>query len=96
MNQEIHWIKNHLISWILTDYHFLILLARYLHPKDRPNGWIPELLFGIHLILILPVYLSQQWAWFKKHELLWNIILHVIIYTMISYNFIQFVIQTMQ
>jgi hypothetical protein len=31
MNQGIHWIKNHLIFWILTDYYFLILLARYLH-----------------------------------------------------------------
>lgn len=96
INKDDHWIKNHLIFWIMTDLHTLIMLARYLHPKNRTDGFIPELLFGLHLLCIVPVYFSKRWSWYKKHELILNMILHGIIYIMMSYNFIQFIIQTMQ
>ncbi len=96
VNKDNHWIKNHLIFWIMTDYHALIMIARYAFPKDRTNGFIPDLLLGIHLALIIPVYFLNRWPWYKKHEFLVNIILHLVTYTMLSYTFIQFVIQTMQ
>ena len=95
-NQKPSWIKHHLIFWIMTDYHALIMIARYVFPKDRTHGFIPELLLGIHLALIIPVYFLGRWPWYKKHEFLVNIILHLVTYTMLSYTFIQFVIQTMQ
>ena len=95
INQNVNWIKNHLIFWIMTDYMTLFMVARYIYPKERTNGFIPELIFGIHLLLIIPVYFSEKWSWYKKHELLLNLVLHTITYIMLSFNFIYFIIQTM-
>lgn len=96
INKDNRWIKNHLIFWIMIDYYTLIMIARYVFPKERTNGFIPELLFIINLALIIPVYFLNRWPWYKKHEFLMSIILHLVTYTMLSYTFIQFVIQTMQ
>lgn len=93
--KEIHWLKNHLVFWIMTDLHALIMFARYVFSKERQGGLIPVVLFLIHLMLVIPVFLSERWAWYKKHEFTIQAFLHLITYTMLSYTFIQFVIQTM-
>lgn len=95
VNKGNSWIKNHLVFWIMTDLHTLTMLARYLFPKERQGGWVPEVLFLIHLMLMVPVFLSERFAWYRKHELGIQAFLHLITYTMLSYSFIQFVIQTM-
>lgn len=90
------WIKNHLLFWIMTDLHTIIMMARYIHPNVRQGGLIPELLFLIHVLMIIPVYLSYRVTYYQKHELGLSLILHIAIYAMLSFSFIQLVIQTMQ
>lgn len=91
-----HWIKNHIILWIMLDYHTLIILGRYIFPKDRPNQLIPEILFVIHLLITVFVIQLSRFNWYQKNERWLLSILHVVTYAIISYNFIQFIILTMQ
>ncbi len=91
-----NWIKNHLIFWMMTDIHTLIMIARYVFPKERQGGYFPELLYVIHLLIIIPVYFSYRSHFYKKYEVGISFCLHALIYTILSYNFIQFIIQTMQ
>jgi hypothetical protein len=89
------WIRNHLLFWIMTDLHTIIMIARYVHPNHRQGGLIPELFFLMHVFLIIPVYFSDRTIYYQKHELGLSFILHLSIYTLLSYSFIQLVIQTM-
>jgi hypothetical protein len=93
---QTHWIQNHLIFWILTDLHTIIMLARYLLPNERQGGLLPELFFLIHLLWMIPVFFSYKSRFYQKHELGLSFCLHVLIYGLLSYSFIQVVIQTMQ
>ncbi len=93
---ETNWITNNLLFWVMTDFHTIIIISRYLFPNERQGGLLPELFFLIHLCFILVVLLSRKLNFRQKHQLEFNFLLHVIIYGLISYSFIQFVIQTMQ
>jgi hypothetical protein len=90
------WIINHLLFWLMTDLHTLIILARYILPNERQGGLLPELFFLAHLLLIFPVLFSERSTFYQKHELAFSILLHIITYSLLSYSFVQLVIQTMQ
>ena len=96
INQKVHWIKNHIILWIMLDFQTLIILARYIFPKERPNGLVPEIFFLIHLLIVIFVIQISHINWYKKHERLMLSFIHLTIYAMLSYNFVWFMIQTMQ
>jgi hypothetical protein len=91
-----NWIKNHLLFWIMTDLHTLIIIFRYIFPNERQGGFYPELLFFIHLLLIYPVFVSYKFKFYDRHKIILNFFLHIIIYGFLSYSFIQLIIQTMQ
>jgi len=48
-----HWIQHHLIFWIMTDLHFIVVITRYILPNMRQGGLLPESLLFIYLLLIL-------------------------------------------
>jgi hypothetical protein len=91
-----HWVKNHLLFWIMTDLHFIVVITRYILPNVRQGGLLPELLILIHIVLIFIVIISDRYTFYRKHELGLNFLLHAIVYGFISYSFIQLVVQTMQ
>jgi len=93
---EPNWISSNLLFWVMTDFHTIIIIMRYLFPDERQGGLLPELFFLIHLFFILIIFLTNKSSTRQKHQLEFNFLLHIIIYGLLSFSFIQFVIQTMQ
>lgn len=91
-----NWIQNHLIFWIMADLHTIIMIARYVIPFERTGGLLSELFLLIHLFMMIPVYFSYKSTFYQKHEVGLSFSLHVIIYTLISFSFIQLMFQIMQ
>lgn len=96
VNRNPHWIKNHFLFWVMLDYHALLVITRYMFPKDRTYGFLPEIVFLIQLLLMIPVFLSERWVWYRKNEFYIQSLINVIAFGLVSYQFIAFIVQTMQ
>jgi len=91
-----HWINDNLLLWMLTDFHALTLLLRYIIPGEQQGTFLPEVFFLIHLFLVLIVLYASRALLYQKHRLLITYIAHILLYGLLSYSFIQLIIQTMQ
>ena len=94
--KQTSWIKNNILFWMMTDLHTIIIISRYIIPSEKQGGILPEALFLLNLLLIYPVYKSHQLTFYLKHQFIINFTLYLFTYIIISFSFIQVVIQTMQ
>ena len=91
-----HWINDHLLLWMMTDFHAIVLLLRYVLSSERQGNNLPEFFFVGHLVFVGLVLCINKTKFYQTYKLLLNFLIHLIIYSLLSYSFIQLVIQTMQ
>ena len=66
VNRNPHWIKNHFLFWVMLDYHALLVITRYMYPKDLTYWFLPEIVFLIKLLLMIPLYLPSNFIYVQN------------------------------